>query len=70
MLVVTVEIWPGGRPMGKRHVGTMTLSNMSELADVSKYDIWIDGEKVGSVRHTRADGAWVLVRKALSRFVK
>ena len=71
MMVVTVEIWPGGSPRGKVHVGTITITNVTLLAAVSDYDVWCDGSQLGTVRkHRRADGAWSLVRRALRLVVK
>jgi hypothetical protein len=44
----------------------MTITNVSHLAELSDYDVWADGEQVGTVRgHLRSDGAWALVRRAL-----
>ena len=65
-MVVTVEVWPGGSPRGKVHVGTMTLVNESHQAEISDYDVWVDGERKGKVRHHRSDGAWPLVNRALA----
>lgn len=66
MMVVTVEVWGGGDVRRKRHVSTMTLVNESQLAEISDYDVWIDGERKGKVRHHRSDGAWPLVKRALA----
>lgn len=67
MLVVTVEVWPGGKVLQRRVIGTMNLANVSDLADISNYAGSIDGEFVEVRGHARADGAWELVRKALQR---
>jgi len=69
VLVVTVEVWPGGDPRRKQCVGWMTAVNESALAENSRYDVHVDGESVGTVRHRRSDGAWALVRKCM-RFTR
>ena len=67
MLVVTVEVWPGGDMRRRRVVGTMTAANISELAEVSDYEVSIDGEPIVVIpKHRRSDGVWALVRRALS----
>ncbi len=43
----------------------MQLANVSELADLSDYEGYIDGDPVEVKGHVRADGAWELVSKAL-----
>lgn len=65
MMVVTVEIWNGGDPRRKQHLSTLCLVNESDLAELSDYDVWLDGSQIGHVRHHRSDGAWVLVKRAL-----
>ena len=37
MLVVTVDLFPGGYETHRRTIGTMRISNRSNLADVSDY---------------------------------
>ncbi len=66
MLVVTVEVWPGGDVLRRHVIGTMNLANVSELDEVSNYEGCLDGAHSFTVRrHRRSDGAWSLVRKAL-----
>ena len=65
MLVVSIEVWPGGRMLQRRVIHTMTLANVSDLAEVSDYTGFVDGEPIEVHGHRRADGAWVLVQKAL-----
>lgn len=67
MMVVTVEVWPGGRLLRRRVIHTMNLANVSELADVSDYEGAIDGEDLKVVGHNRATGAWKLVQRALEQ---
>lgn len=68
MLVVHVEVWPGGDPRRKQHIGTMTLVNETSLSEHSGYEVHLDGEPLGKlVYHWRRDGAWKLVSLALNR---
>jgi hypothetical protein len=39
MLKITVEILPGGSAVRRRTVGLMLIGNVSNLADVSDYEI-------------------------------
>lgn len=70
MLVVTVEVWPGGSPLRKRNIGTLTLANVSELAEVSDYEGILSASTaqipVTVTGHERADGAWKLVQTVLN----
>lgn len=72
MLVIHVEIWPGGDSRRKRNIGTMTIANMTNLSDHSGYDAYIDGEKVNTklIYHWREDGAWKLIQLVLNRYFK
>lgn len=65
MLVVTVEVWPGGRPLERRVIGVLNLANVSELADLSDYEGYLDGKRVEVKEHKRSDGAWALIRRVL-----
>jgi hypothetical protein len=67
MLVVTVEVWPGGRMLARRVIGTMNLANISGLADTSDYEGYIDGEPIEITGHLRSTGAWELIRTALNQ---
>lgn len=67
MLVVRLEVWPGGRERDRREVGRVTIANESGLASISDYSVRIDGQEMPGVRgHERAKGAWDLVWRALS----
>lgn len=79
MLRITVEIWPGGRQPGKRVVATANVANISDLADVSDYDVEIQtsarmdpswrpaSEVSGEIRgHERDASVWSLVEKVAS----
>ncbi|MHC2674478.1 hypothetical protein ACVI1J_006641 [Bradyrhizobium diazoefficiens] len=39
MLVVTIQLWPGGSSALRRPVATMHIGNVSDLADVSDYHV-------------------------------
>ena len=70
MLVVTVEIFPGGDSRRRQHIHTMSIVNESMLAENSRYDVWLDGRQVGEVRHRRSDGALVLIGKAVRKALR
>lgn len=69
MLVVILEIHPGGDASRKREIGRAEISNLTELAEVSDYAVTFSGESGVSSEvvkgHRRKTGAWTLVRKAL-----
>lgn len=70
MLVIRVEIWPGGNPRGRRTIGTAAIANVSELANVSDYTVALMDERgyVSDVRevhrHRRSAGFWPLLARA------
>ncbi|GAA2146519.1 hypothetical protein GCM10009844_22690 [Nocardioides koreensis] len=69
MLVVKVELWPGGDGARRREIGRLCLANISNLADTSRYlaVLWDDNGEVSSVvlrGHRRADGFWPLLARA------
>lgn len=77
MLVVKVEVWPGGNEVGKREIAEMRLGNISNLADVSDY-IGIATENsnpalnIPATKHTfkihsypRKQSVWNLIRLVL-----
>jgi hypothetical protein len=74
MLRVTVEIVPGGDESQAKVIERMLIANVSGLADVSDYDtVFTYGGKTlyGEVfDHARMDGAWELIRSALSGGVR
>jgi hypothetical protein len=79
MLVVKVEIWPGGSQEDGREIGPMSAANISNCADVSSYEIELsDGQgPLGGMPtvefqvdgHRRGDGFWPLIHKALTKAV-
>lgn len=81
MLVVKVEIWPGGNEAAAREIGRMEMANISDLAAVSDYSVQIVqaatprlgvpafNEQVTVEGHARRDGPWRLVKRALDRLL-
>lgn len=74
MMVVKIEVWPGGRESAAREIERLYVWNISNLAEVSDYLFRYDldprdtpGEHDGMViEHRRSDGAWELVRRVLT----
>ena len=76
MLVIKVELWPGGYEGMKRTLAKADIGNMSSLADVSDYQIAaseganpIAGSPAWKGRgllhqHDRRQSVWALVAKA------
>ena len=81
MVVVKLEIWPGGDELKMREIGRAHIANISNLADVSDYSvilfggiygrlmsgIWRRGTVKGFDRKRR--GAWDLLLLALEATV-
>lgn len=65
MLVIRVEMWPGGNPRFIQTVYTAVVENVSELAPDSEYVARDDQGRVVRLAHKRVDGAAVLARKAM-----
>lgn len=76
MLVVTIELWPGGSGALRRPVGTMHIGNESGLADLSDYRV-IAMESANSLigtpagvaefrvlDHNRRQRVWALLQRA------
>ncbi len=76
MLVVTIELAPGGAEMLKRTIATLRISNESDLADVSGYRVvalrssnHLTGEPPGIAEfnvlaHRRRQPVWALIQRA------
>jgi hypothetical protein len=39
MILVTIELLPGGSPLGRRTLATMEIANVSDLAPTSDYRV-------------------------------
>lgn len=81
MMVVTVEVWPGGRKNSRKTIERILFANRSELAEDSEYDVWFpppgtpeedllhfaqfNKPDIHHLKHKRSHGAMALVYKAL-----
>lgn len=78
MLKITIELHPGGSAAMAKTLGAMTVSNMSELADVSDYEI-VTAESANPLTgqpskiswhrvygHSRRQSVWKLVSAAIA----
>jgi len=79
MLVVKVEVWPGGVQALAQEIGRMEIENVSNLAQISDYSVSVT--QLGSERlgvcpidvafiiegHARENGAWALVKRVVDR---
>lgn len=77
MMVVSVQIWPGGDESFRFEIGRMEVSNMSNLAEISDYhahvvqqsaprlDVDAIDRIVWAKGHPRREGAWALVKRVL-----
>ena len=78
MIIVTVTILPGGFEHRRRDVGTLRISNISDLARVSDYAVDVmeapnpltgTAARIGECRverHDRAQTVWALVERAVA----
>lgn len=78
MLKVTIDLLPGGASLFRRTLATMTISNASELSDLSEYEITAtEGANPltgGAARvcwfklkaHDRRQSVWRLVAAAIA----
>lgn len=76
MIIVHVELVPGGFEQQRRSIASLHIANVSDLADVSNYDIHVlEGAnplactkpRIGSCRvsgHDRRQSVWSLIAKA------
>jgi hypothetical protein len=76
MLVITIEVWPGGSARMRRRTAEMRISNLSNLAAVSDYLVQateefnpLTGEAPRSSEclvkaHARQQSVWNLLQRA------
>ena len=76
MLIVTIEIAPGGAEALRRTIASLRISNQSDLADVSDYRIVamqaanpLTAEPAGIAQfrvlaHPRRQRVWALIQRA------
>jgi len=84
MIVLRVELWPGGNPNAKVDLGTATISNVSSLAPISAYhvrllkgaaysrwpgEVWREGEVAAFPRADQRFGPWELIALGLEATV-
>lgn len=68
MLAVTVEVWPGGDIRRRKVIHTLAFANVSNLDEISTYEVFIDGERVDDIpEHRRSEGALKLIAMALEQ---
>lgn len=72
MLRVTVEVIPNGDESRKRPIRVMTISNMTNLADLSDYEVHVVGERHSNKKHgfvrgheRKMLGCWALIARAI-----
>jgi len=82
MLVVKIELWPGGQGAFRRSIGTLHIANDSGLADVSDYRALamelanpLTGRPPGIARfqvlgHARRQRVWALMERACNEAMK
>jgi hypothetical protein len=82
MLVVTVELVPGGFEPMRRAIASMLISNLSDLADVSDYHVEameganpLTGDPPRRAEcivpaHARKQSVWVLLQRACEEIIK
>jgi hypothetical protein len=82
MLIVTVDLCPGGYETHRRTIGTMCISNLSNLADVSDY--WVEVMEGANpltgdpprkaacmvVAHDRKQSVWALLVNASAQIMR
>lgn len=74
MLMVRIELWPGGNRQAATEIGRMAIANISDLAETSDYRVKArddHGEVEVQVRgHLRSSGFWWLMAMAAVEVVK
>lgn len=82
MLVVTVDLVPGGYEPYRRTIGTMRIANVSDLANVSDYAVDatenanpLSGTALRNTKctvraHNRRQSIWALLAKASGEILK
>jgi hypothetical protein len=73
VLVMTLEVWPGGVPTRRERVGQIRWANQTGGYSSTYRAVLLgrDGEVVKTldVAHVRADGAWDLTRQTLTKML-
>jgi hypothetical protein len=78
MICVTVEIVPGGLAPARRTIGSLLISNISDLAPISSYEVVVleaenplcgTRSRIANIRvdgHKRAQSVWTLIGAAIA----
>lgn len=78
MICVTVEIVPGGFEPARRTIGSLRISNVSDLAPISSYEVVVleamnplcgTPSRIANIRldgHERAQSIWALIGSAIA----
>lgn len=70
MIVVRVELWPGGDPRPLRQIAILGIVNVGPAAGGRHaYEVRSDG-RITRLSHDRADGALALVARAIDALVE
>jgi hypothetical protein len=82
MIVVNIELLPGGEESLRRSIATMRISNASDLADLSDYRVTaiesasrLTGYPAGIAEcvvadHARRQRVWALIQRACEEIMK
>ena len=82
MLIVTVDLVPGGYEPHRRTIGSMRIANLSDLADISDYRVEVveganplTGTKARKaacmvLAHDRKQSVWVLLANASTEIIR
>jgi hypothetical protein len=82
MIVVNIELLPGGAESLRRSIASMRISNASDLADLSNYRVTavesashLTGHPAGIAEcevldHARRQRIWALVQRACEEIMK
>lgn len=65
MLVVRLEVWPGGDGRMARVIDELRIGNVTELASVSDYVVFHGSMRAEVKGHVRDRGPWPLVAGAI-----
>ncbi|PHQ64536.1 hypothetical protein DAH51_26190 [Sphingobium yanoikuyae] len=77
MMVVRIEIWPGGDEQAAFEIGRMDVANVGTVADVGAYAASVTQRATPTIgvpsfvrsvtvaSHPRGDGPWALVARVL-----
>jgi hypothetical protein len=78
MLVITVDLLPGGYAPMRRTIAAMSITNISDLAEISDYRV--EARARPAIRlpalhrapfgHARAQSVWALLAQALEEIMK